>query len=60
MPSDSLIRIARQYNGRSRMCAKCPNNKNGNRNPNICLSICSQAFIEGFMKGYEHKSKELK
>ncbi len=50
----SLEMKAKIANGRSRACGKC------NRRPcgAVLSAICSQAFIEGFKKGYATHKKE--
>ncbi len=51
----SLSMKAKIANGRSRACAKCNHRPCG-----AALSaICSQAFIEGFKKGYKTHNKEI-
>ena len=53
----SIKQIAKEYNGRSRACKKCPYLK-------CCTpqlhDICSNAFVEGFIKGYNNHKKQLK
>ena len=51
MARQSLLRTARQYNGRSRMCMKCSCN-----DYNVCEKICYAAFIEGFIKGAKYQN----
>lgn len=50
----SLDMKAKIANGRSRACGKC------NHFPcvEVLSAICSQAFIEGFKKGYSTHKKE--
>lgn len=51
----SLEMKAKIANGRSRACGKCNHHPCG-----VALSaICSQAFIEGFKKGYSTRKKEI-
>ena len=55
-----VIEAAKQANGRSRMCTKCPmRNQFG-----ICtadaIKVCSKAFVEGFEKGVKWYIKNLK
>lgn len=52
----SLDMKAKIANGRSRMCGKC----NRRLCPFELSAICSQAFIEGFKKGYTTHKKEIK
>lgn len=56
-----ITQAARQANGRSRSCAKCPEKSSRV----VCLPehqrICHDAFIEGFKKGVkwlQEKQKE--
>lgn len=49
---------ALKANGRSRACGKCPL---GLANCNETIAkVCRDAFLEGFKKGYEQKSREVK
>lgn len=51
----SLAMKAKISNGRSRACAKCNHRPCGA----VLSAICSQAFIEGFKKGYSTHKKEI-
>ena len=53
MARESIEAIAREYNGRSKACAKCgaPNHIK----PYVCFTICTKAFIEGFKKGVKYE-----
>ena len=51
----SLAMKAKIANGRSRACAKCNHRPCGA----ALYAICSQAFIEGFKKGYTTHKKEI-
>ena len=48
---------ARKANGKSRMCKTCKFAKN--MNSDVCL-ICSQAFKDGYTKGYQKAKKIIK
>lgn len=52
----SIEKIARQYEGRSRMCAKCPFHPCSD----IQFKVCDAAFVEGFRKGAQHIKKQQK
>ena len=52
----SLRRKAAIYNGKSRACTKCPFAMR-NLREDVC-KVCSEAFIEGFQKGYKLNEKE--
>ena len=56
MSRKSIEQIAREANGRSRACKKCPHLKY--YTPDLC-NVCYKSFIEGFIKGYKYK-KQLK
>ena len=51
----SLAMKAKIANGRSSACAKCNHRPCGA----ALQAICSQAFIEGFKKGYSTYRKEI-
>ena len=57
MSRKSIEQIAREANGRSRACKKCPHLK-------CCTpqlhNICSKAFVEGFIKGYKNKQLQTR
>lgn len=46
----SVEQMAKEANGRSRACVNCSLFMNCNM---ITQKICSDAFIEGYKKGYE-------
>ena len=46
----SVEQMAKEANGRSRACVNCSLFMNCNM---IIQKICSDAFIEGYKKGYE-------
>ena len=50
----SVEQMAKEANGRSRACVNCRLFMNCNL---ITQKICSDAFIEGFKKGYEKGRK---
>ena len=50
----SIEQMAKEANGRSRACKDCSLSTNCNM---ITQKICSDAFIEGFKKGYEKGRK---
>lgn len=52
----SLRRKAAVFNGKSRACTKCPFAMR-NLREDVC-KVCSEAFIEGFQKGYKLSEKE--
>ncbi|MGM9686554.1 MAG: hypothetical protein ACI3YI_10085 [Bacteroidaceae bacterium] len=56
MARESIEAIAREYNGRSKACAKCgaPNHIK----PYVCFTICTKAFIEGFKKGVKYQKEQ--
>lgn len=55
MARQSILRTAKQYNGRSRMCMKC-----SCKDYRICENICYNAFIEGFVKGAKFQKSNSK
>lgn len=52
----SLTDKARKANGLSHACERCNHHP---CNPSLML-ICTQAFIEGYRKGYKQHQKESK
>ena len=50
----SIEQMAKEANGRSRACAKCTKMFMCN---SIDMAICSDAFIEGYKKGYKQGRK---
>ena len=49
-------KAAKTANGRIRMCAKCPfNTKPKTRCTEEIWNLCSNSFIEGFVKGAKYK-----
>lgn len=48
---------AKQFNGRSRMCAKC---KHASPCPPQMMEVCNRAFIEGFTKGWREHAYQSK
>lgn len=52
----SLRRKAAVFNGKSRACTKCPFVMR-NLREDVC-KVCSEAFIEGFLKGYKLNERE--
>ena len=50
----SVNKMAKEANGRSRACVNCSLFMNCNM---ITQKICSDAFIEGYIKGYKQAKK---
>ena len=56
-----LEKAAKIANGRSRMCAKCPfNTTPKSRCTEEIWNLCSDSFIEGFVKGAKYVKKNKK
>ena len=51
----SVAQMAKEANGRSRACVNCSLFMNCNM---ITQKICSDAFIEGYIKGYKQEKKK--
>lgn len=52
---DKVTAAAKQANGRSRVCNKCPVLKSNKACPEMYLNICTEAFVDGFKKGAKWK-----
>lgn len=48
---DKVTAAAKQANGRSRACNKCPVLKSNKACPEMYLNVCTEAFVDGFKKG---------
>lgn len=53
---ETLKKKAQKANAMSRMCKNCKFRKLPLCNPTV-IDICSNAYIEGFMKGYKKADK---
>ena len=54
-----IEKVANEYGGRSRLCAKCPfNTKPKMRCNEEIWKVCRASYIQGFIKGAEWKHKD--
>lgn len=55
-----VAKAAKQANGRSRMCAICPLHRDKAFCSPEVQRVCSDAFVEGFMKGVKWLEEQLR
>lgn len=58
----SIDKIAKRFDGRSRACEKCPSSVrriSAKFFEEICIGICTNAYVRGFKKGVKYE-KQLK
>nr|DAI95379.1 MAG TPA: hypothetical protein [Caudoviricetes sp.] len=55
-----VVKAAKQANGRSRTCAICPLHRDKATCSPEVQRVCSDAFVEGFMKGVKWLEEQLR